>query len=514
MKINYPIPIRAKLVIIVLVFAIVPMLVLTMVWYNTSVERVAAVARLGLEARAQEIVNQLQVLKQKSPAHGLQLVEAVGPRTSALTARYLSNSGTAVSSIREVIILDGERRVRYAANPNWEGQDYRAALPPVVGQVFTALLEGKEAQQFSFPGLFRSEGRNRYLLDNQYWLIHLHQNSDAETLSIFVIENDVGQGPLDVAGLSILGITLLLAIVATLLVYLIISGITDSIRRVTRGAKAIAAGKLDATITVKSNDETRVLADAFNRMAGRLREMIARESEQKQFESFARLSAVLTHDLKNAILSLSFLVTNMERKFDREGFREDAMHTLADSVGNLKNLVSKLSDPLAQPTEDRFENDLSQVVERVLERTAEHVGDRYQVTTDLALGVKAIVNPSAIERVVENLIINAMEAMPRGGNLQLTTHSTAEQSVISVADTGKGMPPDFVRDKLFHPFATTKKKGIGLGLYSCREIIERHGGTIEVESQEGVGTTFRLLLPTAHRSIDQTRDDAHQRISA
>lgn len=512
MKINYPIPIRAKLVIIVLVFAIVPMLVLTMVWYNTSVERVAAVARLGLEARAQEIVNQLQSLQQS--AHELPLVEAVGPRTSALTTRYLPKGRTAVPSIREVIILDGERRVRYAANPDWEGHDYRVALPSVIAQVFTGLLEGKAVEPFSFPGLFRSEGRNRYLLDNQYWLIHLHQSGGAEPLAIFVIEHDVGQGPLDVAGLSILGITLLLAIVATLLVYLIISGITDSIRRVTRGAKAIAAGKLDATITVKSNDETRVLADAFNRMAGRLREMIARESEQKQFESFARLSAVLTHDLKNAILSLSFLVTNMERKFDREGFREDAMHTLSDSVGNLKNLVSKLSDPLTQSTEERYEGDLSQIVERVLAHTAEHVGARYQVTTELTSGVKAIVNPSAIERVVENLIINAIEAMPNGGNLKLATHYIAEQSVISVADTGKGMSPDFVRDKLFHPFATTKKKGIGLGLYSCREIIERHGGTIEVESQEGVGTTFRLLLPTANRSLDRTRDEANQTISA
>ena len=495
MKINYPIPIRAKLVIIVLVFAIVPMLVLTLVWYNTSVGRVAAVARIGLEARAQEIVSQLRRLKQKSPEQEMKLAEAVGPRTSALTRQYLPNNAVAVASIREVIILDAEGIVRYAANQEWEGKEYKSGLPPTVAQVLTGLMKGQETRQSPFPDLFRSDLRNRYLIDNQSWLIHLHQSGSPEKLSIFIIESDVGQEPLDVAGLSILGITLLLAIVATLLVYLIISGTTDSIRRVTRGAKAIAAGKLDATITVKSNDETKVLADAFNRMAGRLREMIARESEQKQFESFARLSAVLTHDLKNAILSLSFLVTNMERKFDREGFREDAMHTLADSVGNLKNLVSKLSDPLTQTTEERFEEDLSRLVERVLSRTAEHIGEYYQVVTDLTSDVRAVVNRSAIERVIENLIINSIEAMPGSGKLKIATQSTAQESVISVADTGRGMSPEFVRDKLFHPFATTKKKGIGLGLYSCREIIEQHGGRIEVESTEGAGTEFRITLP-------------------
>jgi signal transduction histidine kinase len=502
MKINYPIPIRAKLVIIVLLFAIVPMLVLTLVWYNTSVVSVTSQARLGLYVRAQEIAQQWQRLQsqKRAPATELRLEEAVGPRTTALTLRYLPDTTTAVPSKREVIILDTQGVVRYAAQRDWEGKPYQTALPPPIAQVFTGLLEGWEIQRPPFLSLFRGEQRNRYLLDHQYWMIYLHQSGGADPVSIFVIEQDFARGPLDVAGLSILGITLLLAIVATLLLYLIISGTTDSIRRVTRGAKAIAAGKLDATITVKSNDETRVLADAFNRMAGRLREMIARESEQKQFESFARLSAVLTHDLKNAILSLSFLVTNMERKFDREGFREDAMRTLADSVGNLKNLVSKLSDPLTQPTEERFEEDLSQLVERVLLRTADYAGDRYQVTTDLTAGVKAVVNPSALERVVENLIINAIEAMPEGGSLTIATRAAAAQSVISVADNGKGMSAEFVRDKLFHPFATTKKKGIGLGLYSCRDIIEQHGGQIEVESEEGTGTEFRLVLPLANSS--------------
>lgn len=499
MKINYPIPIRAKLVLIVLLFAIVPMLVLTLVWYNTSVERVAAVVRFGLDARAKEIVKQLELLRAQTPetTPALSLEKAVGPRTTALTRRHLPASAKAASATREVLILDAQRVVRYAANSVWEGQPYRAALPDNVAQVFTSLLDSRDAPVSWWPSLFGRQVRNRYLLEGQYWMIYLHAGGE---FSIFVIEQDTGRDQLDVAGLSILGITLLLAIVATLLVYLIISGTTDSIRRVTRGAKAIAAGKLDANIVVKSNDETRVLADAFNRMAGRLREMIARESEQKQFESFARLSAVLTHDLKNSILSLSFLVTNMERKFDREGFREDAMHTLADSVGNLRNLVTKLSNPLTQPTEERSEGDLSRLVERVLQRTAEQADERYQVTTAFASDVRARMNPAAIERVVENLIINALEAMPQGGKLHLATESAAAGNVIRVTDSGKGMAPEFVRDRLFHAFATTKKKGIGLGLYSCREIIEQHGGRIEVESQEGVGTEFRIVLPPAQVS--------------
>lgn len=492
MKINYPIPIRAKLVIIVLLFAIVPMLVLTLVWYNTSVERLGAVVRFGLDARAKEIVKQLDLLRTQSPEEPLSLEKAVGPRTTALTSRQLPAGSKPATAVREVLILDAQRVVRYAASPTWEGQDYRTALPAPIVPILTSLLDSQEPPSSWWSSLFGRQVRNRYLLYDQYWMVYLHRGGE---FSIFVIEQDVGRDPLDIAGLSILGITLLLAIVATLLVYLIISGTTDSIRRVTRGAKAIAAGKLDANIVVKSNDETRVLADAFNRMAGRLREMIARESEQKQFESFARLSAVLTHDLKNAILSLSFLVTNMERKFDREGFREDAMRTLADSVGNLRNLVTKLSNPLTQPTEERFAGDLSRVVERVLQRTAEQAGERYQITTDLRPDVRSLMNASAIERVVENLIINALEAMPQGGTLHLATEVTANHNVIRVTDSGKGMAPEFVRDKLFHAFATTKKKGIGLGLYSCREIIEQHGGSIEVESQEGVGTEFRIVLP-------------------
>jgi putative PEP-CTERM system histidine kinase len=290
-------------------------------------------------------------------------------------------------------------------------------------------------------------------------------------------------------------LTMLLVIVAMLALYYLISEITDSIRRVTKGAKAIATGNLTYQIMIKSKDETRVLAEAFNRMADRLREMIRKEGEQKQFESFARLSSVLTHDLKNQILSLSLLVNNMERKFDREGFKEDAMRTLSDSVNNLQNLVAKLSDPRTPTKRLRERSNLSHLVERVVQRTAAQASGKYQVSSELAPDLFAVVDGKAVERVIENLVINAIEAMPEGGSLRVATWRDNGSAFVSVSDTGKGMTEEFMRERLFHPFATTKKKGIGLGLYSCRDIIEQHGGRIDVASRVNVGTEFKVILP-------------------
>ncbi len=416
----------------------------------------------------------------KLPAD-LLLTEAIGPRGPVIT----SPSARATTMWREVIVLDREGTILYSADKTKQGRSYREGFS-AFAEAFAAILSGA------------SNSSDRYRVFNEEWIIRSLKHQTSPQLSILVLERYSGavEG-LEWAGLTMFLLTFVLAIVATLLLYYFISGTTISIQRVTRGAKAIAAGNLDHQIKVKSNDETRVLADAFNRMAARLREMIAKEAEQKQFESFARLSAVLTHDLKNAILSLSLLVTNMERKFDRESFREDALRTLSESVDNLQNLVAKLSDPLAQTGGIKQAEDLSAIVEGVLARTAAQAGERYQIIKSLLPRLSAEVERKAIERVIENLIINALEAMPDGGTLRVTTRVENEEGIIAVADTGKGMTEEFMRNRLFHPFATTKKKGIGLGLYSCRDIVEKNGGRIEVSSKVNVGTEFRIILPLA-----------------
>jgi len=108
------------------------------------------------------------------------------------------------------------------------------------------------------------------------------------------------------------------------------------------------------------------------------------------------------------------------------------------------------------------------------------------------------VDAERVERVVENLVLNALEAMgTRPGMLSVAAGRDDEGKIfIDVADTGVGMSDEFIRNKLFRPFATTKKQGLGLGLYTCREVIEAHGGRISVESKKGAGTRFRVVLPS------------------
>lgn len=399
------------------------------------------------------------------------LAAATGPRVSEKTGRLGVSAPAA-------IILSPQGSVLYAANSSKEGQNYSQAFPQFA-QVFTSLRKEKDKDEDREPNLVR-----HYLREA------------SPQLSIFTIEDySDATSQLEFDSYVLLLLTMLLIIVAMLALYYLISGITDSIRRVTRGAKAIATGNLGYQIKVKAKDETRVLAEAFNRMAGRLREMIRKEGEQKQFESFARLSAVLTHDLKNQILSLSLLVNNMERKFDREGFKEDAMRTLSDSVNNLQNLVAKLSDPRTPTKRVRERSNISHLVERVIQRTAAQAAGKYKVSSELTPDIFAVVDGKAVERVIENLVINALEAMPEGGALRVTTWQDNGAAFVSVSDSGKGMTEEFMRERLFHPFATTKKKGIGLGLYSCRDIIEQHGGRIDVASKVSVGTEFKIILP-------------------
>ncbi|HEX5706172.1 MAG TPA: ATP-binding protein, partial [Pyrinomonadaceae bacterium] len=285
--------------------------------------------------------------------------------------------------------------------------------------------------------------------------------------------------------------------------------------------RAVASGRLDEQIDLEASGETRALAESFNLMSERLRELVTREAESKQFESFMRLSAMLTHDLKNAITGLSMLVANMERHGDDAEFRTDAVNSLRGATDKLKRLVARLNEPVkslsGEYRRDARPTDLVAIIRRVVASTAEPARPLYDVELRLPERLVAVVEPERIEAVVENLVINALEAMgARGGRLTIEAGELPDEERVffSVSDTGVGMDEDFLRLRLFRPFATTKTKGIGLGLFTCREVVESHGGRLEVESKPGAGTRFRAVLPFDLFSSRERRRQAEKRTTA
>lgn len=283
----------------------------------------------------------------------------------------------------------------------------------------------------------------------------------------------------------------------------------QGLERVTEGVEAIAQGKLDHRIELRSSDDLRPLADNLGLMTKQLREQIAREAETRQFQSFVRLSAILTHDLKNAIEALSLTVGNMERHFDDKEFRADAMKSVTGATDNLRALVARLSNPVITLSGEHKRPqpvNLVPMLRRVISMIAEPSMGKHEIKVDLPETLFALVDVERMDKVVENLIINALEAMnKKRGTLSIVASTTADgKPFFSVSDTGEGMSPRFIEERLFHPFATTKRRGVGLGLYTCREVVVANGGSIAVASSEGVGTTFTVVLPSA--AIDKRGD--------
>ncbi|HET6973466.1 MAG TPA: ATP-binding protein [Pyrinomonadaceae bacterium] len=302
-------------------------------------------------------------------------------------------------------------------------------------------------------------------------------------------------------GIAGIVLALLFAAGAAFLLEQHVQSRSKGIEQVSADVSAIAKGEFDRRILLESSDDFRSLADNINVVTDQLRAQIAREEETRQFESFMRLSAMLTHDLKNAIEGLSLTVGNMERHFDNPQFRTDALKGLTSAANKLKALVARLSRPMTSLSGEhkRPTNvDLIPIIQRVIAITAEPQRSKHSIVTRLPPSLYALADAARVEEVLENLVLNALEAMTdKGGTLTIEAGQTTNGApTFAVSDTGRGMSRQFIETRLFRPFATTKRTGIGLGLYTCREVIRASGGTIEVDSVEGAGTTFRVVLPS------------------
>jgi putative PEP-CTERM system histidine kinase len=216
--------------------------------------------------------------------------------------------------------------------------------------------------------------------------------------------------------------------------------------------------------------------------------------QAKEMETFHAFSAFVMHDLKNFVSMLSLVVHNAKGNFGNPEFREDALRSISLTVEKMKRMMDRLA-VLSRPLEvERMPADLNDVVRGSLSGLNGALGSK--VVAEFGKIPTLALDPAQIAKVVTNLLLNAAEATGAGGNIRLSTAEGAGGWVVlTVSDDGCGMPPEFIERRLFKPFSTTKSGGFGIGLYQVKEIVEAHAGRIEVESDVGRGSSFRVLLP-------------------
>jgi putative PEP-CTERM system histidine kinase len=248
-----------------------------------------------------------------------------------------------------------------------------------------------------------------------------------------------------------------------------------------------------------------LLRTAGKQAASSLAEAMGQEAlaNAQRFEEFNRRFAFILHDIKNLVSQLSLLARNAERHADNPEFRADMVATLQSSVGKMRELLARLA-PQSTSRVQRLEPQALRpiladaIAARRRDRDVQLLGDA---------GLCALVDPGALDQAVGHLLQNALDASS-GTPVTVRVDSDGPSVAIAISDKGIGMDGDFIRNRLFQPFASTKPGGFGIGAFEARSLIAAMGGRLDVDSRPGGGTTFTITLPAADAVSEPLRKSA------
>ncbi len=234
-----------------------------------------------------------------------------------------------------------------------------------------------------------------------------------------------------------------------------------------------------------------------NHAAGELHkaDLLSTLVEAKETEAFRTFSTFLLHDLKNFASTLSLIAKNASKHQQNPEFQRDAFQSVFNTAEKMKRLCNSLRTFSGNPAANKKLNNLNHIARAAADNLAVELAGRLKV--ELGEIPPVTVDAEEIERVLQNLLLNAREALSAEGTITLRTLVRDGQVEVSVEDNGHGMSREYVERELFLPFHTTKSDGLGIGLFQSRKIVEAHNGSIRVESELGKGTTIRLLFPIA-----------------
>lgn len=302
-----------------------------------------------------------------------------------------------------------------------------------------------------------------------------------------------------------IGVVIIGVLIGLLLSWWGAARVTQPMRKLAEAARQVSQGNWNVRVDVRGGGEVGQLARAFNKMTLQLVEQRERLLQAERVAAWREVARRLAHELKNPMFPLQTTVENLRRAKEHnsdqfeEVFRESTGIMLSE-IENLKAIVGRFSDFAKMPQPELGTVNLNDVVRGVVKLFEAQFGavGRPPITPELHLEedlptIQA--DQALLHRAVENLVLNAMDAMPAGGVLMLrTTHENGNVQ-LEVSDTGTGLTPEEC-DRLFTPYYTTKQHGTGLGLAIVQSVVSDHGGRVTVESESGVGTSFHVELPT------------------
>jgi len=333
--------------------------------------------------------------------------------------------------------------------------------------------------------------------------------------------------------LTFTGIAALCVVVLLVILFFITSSITNPLRRMVLGTNRIARGDLNHRVRIGFRDEIGQLAHSFNQMTENLklanenliqwgktlekrveertkelREMQDYLLQSEKLRSLGKIAAGVAHEINNPLTSILINTHLMLERLEKSHVFYENLSLIADETARCTQIVKGLLEFARQnPPQKTFTN-INELIERtsqLLENQASFQNIR--ISKDLNAGLPPLkLDRNKIQQVFWNLLLNACEAMPEGGQIAISSSLSEDKKSIAVrfADSGVGIPKENIT-KLFDPFFTTKSSGTGLGLAVSYGIIEQHDGRIEVKSEVGRGTVFTLSFPVEAHPEDTTQ---------
>ena len=293
-----------------------------------------------------------------------------------------------------------------------------------------------------------------------------------------------------------LGIAFLVMALVALISQHIGKNLTNPIKVLVNSTERVATGDLDEQCEIKTQDEIGDLAAAFNQMTRDLKQSRDQLIQAERLATAGKMSASFAHEIRNPLSSMRMLAQMLMQKPEMSvENHQQSLRYILEEIERIDTIVKGLMD-FARPTAlNRTQQPITPVLQAVLALMEANLAHhQIQLVLDLSPVTPEVqFDSDKLKQAFMNVVLNAMEAMPQGGELRVSTFTKAGRICIKVMDTGVGIPEEDL-ERIFEPFFTRKTKGTGLGLANVKRILEEHGGDVEIESRLGTGTTVLIWL--------------------